>query len=322
MLVNKNQYQALLRGKVASAILQARMSAKLSHQGLKGSVLEILLSQLFRPLLPSDIGVGTGQIIEANSDRMSPQIDIVIYNKSILPPILIDSNLGLFPIESVLYTIEVKTTLTSAGIATANTSAKNIRNNFEYLPGQIDSNGKRIKHPIGKPISVVFALNTDLKKGGMTEAERYKKVYKNDDIFLSAICVAGREYSYEYDDNWVTMRNKEDFDEILSFIAGLTNTYRTVSNTRGYPLLGHYVAPDAKPNEVTISPAFDFPNIIVKCVKCEKQKSVNPTFGDQNRTIKDGILNITPPCECGGDFISEKGTFIIKNGRLRGIITS
>lgn len=317
---NNNQYQALLRGKVASAILQARMAAKLTHQGVKGSVLEILLSQLFRPLLPSDIGVGTGQIIDSHSDKMSPQIDIVIYNKSILPPILVDGNLGLFPIESVLYTIEVKTTLTSSGISTANESAKSIRNNFKYLQGHMDSNGKRVNHPICNPISVIFALNSNLRKDGITEAERYKKVYKNEDIYLGAICVAGREYSYEYDSNWITIRNTENFDEILSFIAGVTNSYRTVSNSRGFPLLGQYVAPSVKPNEVTISPAFDFPDIIVKCVKCKKQKSVNPTFGDQNRTIKDGILNITPPCECGGEFISEKGTFIIKNGRLREII--
>ncbi|MDD1859212.1 hypothetical protein, partial [Pseudomonas aeruginosa] len=62
---NKNQYQALLRGKVAAAIAQARSAADVTHKGVKGAVLEILLSKLFRPLLPADIGVGTGQIIDA-----------------------------------------------------------------------------------------------------------------------------------------------------------------------------------------------------------------------------------------------------------------
>lgn len=239
---NRNQYQALLRGKVASAILQARMASKLTHQGVKGSVLEILLSQLFRPLLPSDIGVGTGQIIESFSDTMSPQIDIVIYNKSILPPVLVDGNLGLFPIESVLYTIEVKTTLTPTGISSANESAKHIFDNFKYLQGKRDINGGLVNHQIIPPRAVIFALNSNLKNTNKTEAERYNKIcHKNP--YIHAICVANREYSYLKQNNWVTMHNTENYDEVLSFIAGVTNSYRLVSDSRGYPNLGHYVVP-------------------------------------------------------------------------------
>jgi hypothetical protein len=243
MIENKNQYQALLRGKVSSAILQAKMASKLTHQGVKGSVLEILISQLFRPLLPSDIGVGTGQIIDSFSDNMSPQIDIVIYNKSILPPVLADGNLGLFPIESVLYTIEVKTTLTPSGLATANNSAKYIVKNFKYLQGIRDRNGLFIDHRILTPRAVIFALNSSMKGVKKSEVERYKKIYQNEN-YLNAICVADKEYSYVYGDRWVTIRNTENYDEILSLIGGITNSYREVSETRGYPFLGHYIVPD------------------------------------------------------------------------------
>lgn len=58
----KNQYQNLLRSKIVSAISQAKAAAGFSHQGVKGTVLELLISQLFQPLLPADVGVGTGQI--------------------------------------------------------------------------------------------------------------------------------------------------------------------------------------------------------------------------------------------------------------------
>lgn len=243
MIENKNQYQALLRGKVASAILQAKMASKLTHQGVKGSVLEILISQLFRPLLPSDIGVGTGQIIDAFSDNMSPQIDIIIYNKSILPPVLADANLGLFPIESVLYTIEVKTTLTPSGLTIANNSAKYIVKNFKYLQGIKNNSGLFINHRILTPRAVVFALNSSMKGVRKSEAERYKKIYQYEN-YLHAICVAEKEYSYVSGDSWITIRNTENYDEILSFIGGITNSYREVSDTRGYPSLGHYIVPD------------------------------------------------------------------------------
>jgi|APLak6261659701_1056019.scaffolds.fasta_scaffold15522_2 hypothetical protein len=86
-MVNKNQYQALLRAKIKSAIEQARAASVFTHQGVKGAVLEILIGSLFRPLLPPDIGVGTGQIIDCYNSPMSRQIDIILYDSSILPPV-------------------------------------------------------------------------------------------------------------------------------------------------------------------------------------------------------------------------------------------
>jgi len=241
---DKNQYQAILRGKVASAIAEARSAEGVTHPGVKGSILEILLSKLFRPLLPSDIGVGTGQIIDAYGNKPSNQIDIVIYDKEILPPILIDDKTGFFPIESVLYTIEVKTTLDHAGLVSSHNSAKNINKSFNYLPGKIDANGRRNEHPVIDPISVIFALNSNLQATGMSEARRYLDMHKNDYSYLKAICVAGREYSYESKGGWTSLRNAEDYDEVLNLIAGITNTYRKISQSRGFPLLGHYVASD------------------------------------------------------------------------------
>lgn len=314
---NKNPYQALLRGKVTSAIAQARAAACMTHQGVKGSVLEILLSQLFRPLLPADIGVGTGQIIDAFGTPPSPQIDIIIYNKEILPPVLVDDNVGIFPIESVLYTIEVKTTLNSRELSIAERSAKTINTTFKYLPGKLDTEGNRIHHSISKPRAVIFALNTDLKPNGIAEAERYKKIYGKEDHYLSAICVAGREYSYENEDQWISMRNEDAFDEVLALIAGITNTYRKVPDSRGYPLLGYYVAPE----DITsaISPSYDLPELSVKCVQCGKDQKIIPTFDGVKDLTVNGHITHSSPCECGGELTSEKGTYIIKNERLREI---
>ena len=314
---NKNQYQAMLRGKVASAILQARMAAGLTHQGVKGQVLEILLGELFRPLLPSDIGVGTGQIIESYSGRMSRQIDIVIYNKSILPPVLIDGNTGLFPIESVLYTIEVKTTLNSKELSLAHKSAKDLNTKFGYLPGLKNPEGKIVDHKIEKLRSVVFALNTTLKKNGMTEAARYKKTINGDNRYLAAICVAGREYSYEELDCWNTIRDTENYDEILAFIGGISNTYKDVSQSRGFPLLGLYMIPDMK-NIITL-PFTNLPELTVTCNKCAKIKKIICKFDTLNFVITNNTISDTTPCECGGEFYSEKGNYVIKGGRLREI---
>lgn len=197
-----NQYRELFRSKVKSAVEQAKAAAGFDHQGVKGSVLEALISQLFEPLLPPNIGVGTGQIIDSYSGQQSGQIDIVLYNKSILPPILLDQRLGIFPIESVLYTIEVKTTLNATELRMAHDSAEKLATKFGYRPGQVDDNGKEKHHSIQKLRSVVFALNSDLSGNGINEAERYRKIYNDDTAHIRAICVAGREYWYDNGDFW------------------------------------------------------------------------------------------------------------------------
>ncbi|WP_368524843.1 DUF6602 domain-containing protein [Enterobacter asburiae] len=315
-MIDKNQYQAILRSKVQSAMAQAKAAAGFTHQGVKGSVLEILVSQLFRPLLPADIGMGTGQIIDSYTGIMSGQIDIILYDKAILPPIVFDANTGLFPIESVLYTIEVKTTLNSTELTTAHESAKSVRHNFSYRPGLKDINDKEMNHTIEKAISVVFALNSDLKKDGISEAERYKKIFKNEDRFISAICVAGREYCYEDRGYWRSTRNTEAYDEILLFISGISNTYKRISNSRMQPLLGHYIAPEHYTQ--TLIAAEEMPELIVKCSSCQKEKSIICDFGNQHTTII-GNIKHDIPCDCGGELLSDHGIYTVRNGRLRKI---
>lgn len=314
---DKNQYQALLRGKIAAAIDQARAAAKITHKGVKGTVLEILLSKLFRPLLPADIGIGTGQIIDAYGNTPSPQIDIVIYNKAILPPILIDESVGLFPIESVLYTIEVKTKLNSRELKTAHASAKLVNTTFTYLQDHLEGKNTTIHNEISRSRSVIFALNSDLKDNGLSEAARYMKIYLPDQPYLAAICVAGREYSFEDRECWVTMRDTQEYDEILNLIAGITNTYRDVSKSRGYPFLGHYIATDRC--GYTLIPYTDLPNLTVTCNQCGNTKEVTALFDKRDFTIFNKTIAHDKPCECGGKLISKRGNYTIQGGRLRGI---
>ncbi|EIF2259557.1 hypothetical protein LFR79_003608, partial [Vibrio cholerae] len=210
--MGKNKYQDFLRAKVQGALAEAKAASNLSHQGVKGTILEILISKLFRPLLPSDIGVGTGQIIENHTGKISTQMDIVLYDKSILPPVLFDESTGIFPVEAVLYTIEVKTTLTKKDLRIAHDSAKFL-NSFLYLPGLKNEDGSDKHHSIDKVKSVIFALNTTLTGNRLTEADRYKSIYYPDDEpYLVAICVAGD--SYWFNDGRALLRKR-----IIHFIC-------------------------------------------------------------------------------------------------------
>ncbi|MFA1563236.1 MULTISPECIES: DUF6602 domain-containing protein [Aliivibrio] len=316
-MAKENQYQKLFRSKVASAIEQAKAAAGFEHQGVKGSVLEALITQLFEPLLPADIGVGTGQIIDSYSGIQSTQIDIILYDKSILPPILIDQRLGIFPIESVLYTIEVKTTLNATELKVAHDSAGKLAKDFGYLPGLVDESGKEKHHTIEKIRSVIFALNSDLTGTGLTEAERYRNIYKDDIAHLRAICIVGREYWFDDSNFWRGFKTENLYDETLAFIGGISNTYRSVADSRGQPKLGNYIVPPAK--FFTSTKSRDVESVHVKCngEGCELNGEFIPNMGTLDAVIKGRLKSDELCSSCGGTFESEEGEFIFKNGALQ-----
>lgn len=315
-MASNNPYQDILRAKVASAISQAQsIRNQLTHPGVKGSILEILIGQLFQPLLPADIGVGTGQIIESYTGQVSGQMDIVLYDKSILPPVLIDQKLGIFPIESVLYTIEVKTVLTAAELRTAHEAAAELETKFFYRPGKADQNGKEQNHKVSRARSVIFALSTDLSGKNLTEAERYRKLYENGSSpHLRAICVAGSGYWYDNGDNWLGFPPTSQYDEVLAFIGGVTNTYREVANSRGQPSLGHYIVPDAV--GVTATKSWDYIEIPVECSGCGFKGTTIPKSDIENMECT-GALVLKGQCpECAGDLVTPRACYKFIRKRL------
>lgn len=98
--------------KVRNAVQEYKNAAHEGYHGLRGGIREIAVSNLFQPLLPPDIGIGSGKVVDANGST-SAETDVILYSKSLLPPILYNDTVGHFPVESVLFTIEVKSKITS-----------------------------------------------------------------------------------------------------------------------------------------------------------------------------------------------------------------
>jgi hypothetical protein len=103
-----------LRIEAAHVITLAEHENRLQHSGLKGRFRELLIDNILTPWLPPYISCGTGMIIAAeNKLRESTQDDIIIYDKSLVPPILASSHAseGVFLFNSVIARIEGKSTL-------------------------------------------------------------------------------------------------------------------------------------------------------------------------------------------------------------------
>ncbi|MER7675377.1 DUF6602 domain-containing protein [Streptomyces sp. NPDC096934] len=82
----------------------------IGHAGEQGRENELSLVRLMENLLPSSVGVGSGMIIDS-AGGVSKQTDIIIFDSANQPSILAQTTQAIYPVENVLMTIEVKTTL-------------------------------------------------------------------------------------------------------------------------------------------------------------------------------------------------------------------
>lgn len=87
----------------------------LNHRGEKGSFREEFVKQLFVSVLPGHYGIGSGVVVD-KWGRQSPQVDLVIYDRRRMPPLLERDGHGIYPIDSVLRVIEVKSYVDTAAI--------------------------------------------------------------------------------------------------------------------------------------------------------------------------------------------------------------
>lgn len=115
----KNYTTAKIQGLIAEAIALQDME----HKVTKGCLRELLVSQLLDKLLASNFSIGAGVIINQYGLE-SKQTDIIIYDNSILPPFIKKENIGVYPVECVLVTIEVKSILTKHELLKSESNAK------------------------------------------------------------------------------------------------------------------------------------------------------------------------------------------------------
>jgi hypothetical protein len=253
-------YQSLIGERIRYAITAARAVQSLEHSGVKGAIREVLITDLFRPLLPADIGVASGIIISAFDQRQSGQQDIIIFNKRILPPILFEQGPAIVPVESALVSIEVKSKLTATELQIAHENAKTVRN-LEMLSGTCDASGKWVDVRTTAVILFLLALDTDLTAGGKTEIQRYKELLGEDHPVFGGICIVGRTSWWPtetviYDrpskkyfkkdgtpitGNWLEVPSDNNHSEVLALIGHIYDLAHRIGASRGQPPLHNYL---------------------------------------------------------------------------------
>ncbi len=95
---------------------QRLIASLMPHHGERGRIAEEIIKGVLLRTLPKRFSVGTGVIVSAAGD-VSAQTDIIIYDNFHNSPLLSEFGPGVYPVEIVYATVEVKSVLTKAEVA-------------------------------------------------------------------------------------------------------------------------------------------------------------------------------------------------------------
>ena len=191
-----------------------------AHEGERGRENEQVMGRILEALVPQRYGIGSGLLIDA-SDAYSRQTDIVVFDQSDEPAILAQTTQILFPIESVLAAIEVKTTQRADDITECLSKAKDMR---AMQPARSHRDGS------SHPLFVVLAYRAGQQLGTIA-----RKLFEaEDDERPDLLCVVEQ-----------------------SFLAGVGGSIRTASDAAvdvgvallredGNPIVGEPTGPDMR----------------------------------------------------------------------------
>lgn len=210
-----------ISNKIASAKREAdSLSSGVGHRGIEGEIREIAVRDCVEPFLTQSYQCGTGKVIDSRR-AISDQIDLVVYHRKVAPPILVNRDLGLYPVECVRYVFEIKTKLTAAEIKDANKKFRSVSLLTSFPKEQPDGTieGGRL------PATVLLAFGSDIKG---SEVERYMK-HTEGVSPCTAICVLGKGYwVHDYaSKSWYGYESQPDhppYTEFCHFITGFMNT--------------------------------------------------------------------------------------------------
>jgi hypothetical protein len=128
----------------------------LTHEGERGRENELALARVLEAFVPQRYGVGTGILID-REDHHSRQTDIVLFERSDEPAVLAQTTQLLYPVESVLACIEVKTTLRGRDLDDCFRKTADLR---ALSPSRAREDGT------SHPLSLVLAYEAGAERGG------------------------------------------------------------------------------------------------------------------------------------------------------------
>jgi len=219
---------------------EAASIIEMDHDGTKGFFREHFIKTLIDKMLPLHIGAGSGIIVDEYGNQSS-QCDVILYDKRILPPFLSYGSTSVYPIQSVLAVIEVKSGITSK------TKCKDICRNLEKTKSLFENYIDKITIGIPDKGSVIiarrypcyfliFSYNMtkagDKIKGDLKDLQE-EKGRKLLPSFITGYCIKGKCSNLCVQNEWRLQKNTSDEEttELRRFFAvTIDNVIREAEN--------------------------------------------------------------------------------------------
>lgn len=109
--------------------LQAKydVSSTIRHKGERGRSRETGVAGFLQENLPEAFGVGTGEVFSFNTEGISPQCDVIVYDQMRTPIFGRGKSVQQIPIEGVFAIVEVRSIIDSAALRDAEAKFRAIR---------------------------------------------------------------------------------------------------------------------------------------------------------------------------------------------------
>ena len=218
--------QSYASAQIGGLIGKIKASSKLGHRLTKGELRELFLSDLLRPFLTHQFGLGSGIIVNQNG-KESRQTDIIVYDKSIIPPFIKESHIGVYPAESVIATIEVKSNLRKTDILETESALMHLYESVYNPKDSIYQDYQELR-PLCILIGYYGQGMPDLKS-----QDEGKEWLDQNTKFLSMICLFGKFSWIKMKKNgWRKSQRTEHNEETKRLIAVFIDNLRTKAFSR------------------------------------------------------------------------------------------
>jgi hypothetical protein len=205
--------KALATALVKGLVAQASALSGLKHSGTKGTLRETLLGEILQRFLPIHYGIGTGIVVN-EAGIQSSQIDLVVFDRRVVPPFVRTGASDVYPWQSVVATIEVKSKLTTAKLRDAEANAMRL--------------SREVFRQSGRALHSIFAFRGTMPRE-LSDEVRGREFLNRNFRYLSGLCIAERVSWLNVDGGWTPCwADPENCEETKRYIALLVDNVTTM----------------------------------------------------------------------------------------------
>ena len=241
-------YRDLVSAGIRRMQAESDAAARYDNNVLKGQAREIFVSSLLRPFLAPSAGLCSGIAIDSFGAH-SRQLDLIIFDRRVIAPSMLRETDGVIPVESVLATVEIKSTLSRQELVSTVENARSVKL-LRHRPEEIEQ-GSPVKH---SPLCYVFAFRSDLS--GSSELVRLQDVVTASNVNqrqirvpIGGLCVPQVGFFHctnagasppAFDE----CAPQPDLSEVLRFMVHVVDNTDALASERRPIVLRHYLFDD------------------------------------------------------------------------------